>query len=289
MDKSFLKSISVNTKRDTSSAAHSSKLSSKMRKSRSVSTSVLGPHENIKVLSGKENFAHKKLLTQNKGASSIKDYFLTFPKNDCDKKRKFNIHEDNIQIAKKSKITQTDAIDYDGLSSMYSQNPNEKYWEMRSEQQRIALDEALKENEQLANDLTQKDEEIKELKDKVEVLEETSSYAYKLASYLEELDLPSESKRSLNGDPSSPLKENEDDEDCNESIGSFQSINTTFSDIDDEDKENIPPDEEPSTSGQETVKISPDNIKESSTDSQEAIEQNPDYKIKESTTTFNFN
>ena len=33
---------------------------------------------------------------------------------------------------------------------MYSQKPNEKYWEMRSEQQRIALDEALKENEQVS-------------------------------------------------------------------------------------------------------------------------------------------
>lgn len=159
---------------------------------------------------------------------------------------------------KKSKLTQTDAIDYDGLSTLYSENPNEKYWEMRSEQQRIALGEALKENEQLANELSQKDEEIKDLKSKVEELEETSSYAFKLASYLEELDLPS-GLHTENGGPSSPKKENEDDdgEDCNESIGSFQSINTTFSDIDDEDKENIPP-EELSDACEEINKKDPD-------------------------------
>ena len=45
----------------------------------------------------------------------------------------------------------------------------------------------------------QKDEEISDMKSKIEVLEETSSYAFKLASYLEELDLPSEAKPAQNG------------------------------------------------------------------------------------------
>jgi len=246
MDKSFLKSICVNTNRGSCSSDRSTKSSPKMRKSRSASVSVLSHNETLKVLSGKENFSYKK-PSHTKGSSSIKDYFSTFPKNDADKKRKFSIHEDNVQIAKKSKITQTDAIDYDGLSTMYSQNPNEKYWEMRSEQQRIALDEALRENEQLATELTQKDVEINDLKSKVEVLEEASSYAFKLASYLDELNLPAEPLTPVNesaSPPSSPAKDDDKDDDC-ESIGSFQSINTTFSDLeDDEDdnKENIPPD-----------------------------------------------
>lgn len=247
MDSTFLKSICANkSSRDNCNPDSASHISSvKIRKSRSVSTSVLGNHQSAGVLSNKENIVLKKQSASNR-THSIKDYFSAFPKHDADKKRKFNIHDDNVQTAKKSKITQTDQIDYDSLSTMYSTKPNEKYWEMRSEQQRAALDEALKENQQLTAELQKKDEEIAELKSEVQVLEEASSYAFKLASCLENLDMPSDTTAKDEEGTSnlaSSSKDDDDDDngdDCNQSDSSFQSINTSFSD-DDEEKENIPP------------------------------------------------
>lgn len=116
-------------------------------------------------------------------------------KNETKKKEKFNnldIFHEEVKEAKNRGMKEND------VAILSTKEAPERYWELMAEERRKALEIALIENKQLADEIKAKNNLIEELQTEIQDLKETLKHAENVSSILE--DLVNECNSDLDGE-----------------------------------------------------------------------------------------